>query len=144
MTRASLCHTMNHRDLMGLFRSSHQICSVEKCVLKIFANFPGKAGFFKSVAGRNIICERLLLFVSPENTITNSSGEFGLDETWTQCKVKYFLKRAEAAGRRCSLKKVVLEILENSQVNSCARIFFNKVAVEHLWWLLLFNQMQPG
>ena len=42
---------------------------------------------FNSVAGRNFICEGLLLFVSPQNTITNSSGEFGLDETSTECKV---------------------------------------------------------
>ena len=33
------------------------------------------------------ICERLLLFVSPQNTITNSGGKFGLDETSTECKV---------------------------------------------------------
>ena len=31
------------------------------------------------------ICE--LLFVSPQNTITNSGGKFGLDETSTECKV---------------------------------------------------------
>ena len=29
--------------------------------------------------------ERLLLFVSPQNTITISGGEFGLDETSTEC-----------------------------------------------------------
>ena len=48
---------------------------------------------FNSVAGRNFICERLLLFVSPQNTITNSSGEFGLDETSTECKVSILFKR---------------------------------------------------
>ena len=37
------------------------------------------------------ICERLLLFVSPQNNITNSGGKFGLDETWTECKVSIFL-----------------------------------------------------
>ena len=47
---------------------------------------------FNSVAGRNFICKRLLLFVSPQNTITNSSDEFGLDETLTECKVNIFLK----------------------------------------------------
>ena len=45
-----------------------------------------------SFAGRNIICERPLLFVSPQNTITNSNGEFGLDEISTECKVSIFLK----------------------------------------------------
>ena len=47
--------------------------------------------FFNSVTGRNFICERLLLFVSPQNTVTNSSGEFGLDETSTECEVSTFL-----------------------------------------------------
>ena len=37
------------------------------------------------------ICERPLLFVSPQNTIANSSGEFGLEETLTECKVSIFL-----------------------------------------------------
>ena len=31
------------------------------------------------------MCERLLLLVSPQNTITMSDGEFGLDETLTEC-----------------------------------------------------------
>ena len=58
-----------------------------------------------SIAGRNLIFERLLLFVSPQNTITNSSGEVGLDDTSTECKVTIFLKRAKAVGRRCSVKE---------------------------------------
>ena len=33
------------------------------------------------------ICKRLLLFVSPQNTVTNSGGKFGLDETSTESKV---------------------------------------------------------
>ena len=39
---------------------------------------------FKNTYFKNI-CERLLLFVSPQNTITMSGGEFGLDETSTEC-----------------------------------------------------------
>ena len=35
--------------------------------------------------------KRLLLFLLPQNTITNSGGEFELDETSTECKVKTFL-----------------------------------------------------
>ena len=42
MTRASLRHTMNHRDLLDLFRSSHRRRSVKKGVLKNFANFTGR------------------------------------------------------------------------------------------------------
>ena len=42
--------------------------------------FPMKfAKFLRTPILRNI-CERLLLFVSPQNTITNSGNEFGLDE----------------------------------------------------------------
>ena len=37
------------------------------------------------------ICERLLLFVSPKNTITNIGDEFGLDGTSTECKLSIFL-----------------------------------------------------
>ena len=90
MTRASL----RHRDLLDLFRSSHRSCSVEKCVLEKIRKFPRKTpvleSLLNSAAGRNIICEILLLFVSPQNTITNSSGEFGLDETTAECKVNIF------------------------------------------------------
>ena len=35
--------------------------------------------------------QTLLGFVSPQNTIANSSGEFGLDETSTECKVSVLL-----------------------------------------------------
>ena len=117
MTRASLRHTLNHRDLLGLFRSSHRRSFVKKGVLKNFANFariylcwnlaaglqvcnsvkkilqhwcfPMKfAKFLRTTILRNI-CERLLLFVSPQNTIKNSGGEFELDETSTECKVSF-------------------------------------------------------
>ena len=129
MTTASLRRTMNHRDLLRLFRSSHCSCSVEKGVLKNLANFrsqqnPCVESLFNSVAGRNFICERLLLFVSPQNTILNSSGEFGPDETSTECKVSIFLKRTEVVARRCSVKKVFLEISQNSHENTCARSSF--------------------
>ena len=35
--------------------------------------------------------QRLLGFLSPQNTIANSFGEFGLDETSAECKVSIFL-----------------------------------------------------
>ena len=35
---------------------------------------------------------RLLLFVSSQITITNSSGEYGLDETTTECKISIYFK----------------------------------------------------
>ena len=120
MSKKSL-YQMNHRVLLGLFRSSHRRCSVKKGVLKKFGNFPGKhlcwslfliklqawacnfikkrlqrwcfpvkfAEFLRTSILKNI-CERLLLFVSPQNTIANSSGVFALDETLTECKVSIF------------------------------------------------------
>ena len=33
----------------------------------------------------------------------------------------------EAVSQKCSLKKVFLEISQNSQENTCARVSFNKV-----------------
>ena len=47
------------------------------------------AKFLRTPILKNI-CERLLLFAPPQDTITNTGGEFGLDETLTECKV-FFL-----------------------------------------------------
>ena len=125
-----------------------------KICFKKFHKFPRKTpvleSLFNSVAGRNFICERLLLFVSHQNNIANNSGKFELDETSTECKVNIFLKRTEAVGRRCSVKKGVLRnFTKFTRKHLCRSLFFNKVAVEHLWWLvlnvvILFNRMQPG
>ena len=114
---------MNHRDLLGLFKSSHQKCSVKEVVPKRLANFTGKplcrslfliklqtqssnfikkrlqdwcfsvkfATFLRTSILENI-CERLLLFVSSQNTIAYSSGKFGLDETLTECKASIIFK----------------------------------------------------
>ena len=121
MTRGSIRHTMNHKDLLGLFRSSHQRCSVKKGVLKNVANFTGMhlcwslflitlqifrpvtllkrysntdsmkfVKFLKTPLLKDI-CNRLLLFVLSQNTIANSGGEFGLDETSAECKVSILL-----------------------------------------------------
>ena len=61
--------------------------------------------------------------------------------------VKLFRKNpfSEIVVQRCSLKKVFLKILQNSQENTCARIFFlmklkfsrTPFFIEHLRWLLL-------
>ena len=76
-----------------------------------------------------------------------------------------FTLSPEAVAQRCFGKKVFLKISQNSQKNTCARVFFNKVTglspatlfkkrlwhrwfsceflgtpfyIEHLWWLLLY------
>ena len=44
-------------------------------------------------------------------------------------QIIYNFINTEAVVQRCSLKKVFLEISQNSQENTCARVsFFNKVA----------------
>ena len=69
------------------------------------------AKFLKAPILKNI-CERLLLFVLPQNTIANSGGEFGLDDTFTECKVSIFFKlnnfiQSNAAMQFiCKLKKL--------------------------------------
>ena len=111
-TKNSLCQ-MNRRDLLGLSRSSHWRCSVKrfanftgKQLLESLFNklrylqacsfikkrlqhwyFPVK---FPKLLRTSILrntYKKLLLFVSPQNTIANSGGEFGLDKTLTECKV---------------------------------------------------------
>ena len=50
-----------------------------------------------------------------------------------------FMASWEVVVRRCSVKKMFLEISQNSQENTCASLFFNKTPffTEHLWRLLL-------
>ena len=38
----------------------------------------------------------------------------------------HFIKKLEAAVQRCSVKKVFLKILQNSQESICARLFIKK------------------
>ena len=39
------------------------------------------------------------------------------------------IKQSEAVVRRCSVKKVLLEISQNSQENTCARVFFHYINI---------------
>ena len=39
--------------------------------------------------------------------------------------ISFILVDAEAVARRCSVKEVFLEILQNSQENTCARVSFS-------------------
>ena len=72
----------------------NNVAGLQACnfIKKILQNrcFPMKfAKFLRTPILKNI-CERLPLFVSPQNTITNSGGKFGLDETLPVCKVNIF------------------------------------------------------
>ena len=59
-------------------------------------------------------CEKLLLFVLPQNTMVNSSSQFEVDENSTACKMSIFLKRNNfiqsnaAMSFICKLKNVSL------------------------------------
>ena len=46
------------------------------------------------------------------------------------------VKEPERVAQTCSVEKLFLEIFQNSQENTCARVFFNKVTG---CWLLLKN-----
>ena len=101
MTRASLYHTMNHRDLLGLFRSNHQRCSVKKGVLKTFANFTGKH-----------LCWSLFLI------------------TLLVFRPATLLKRYRSSHQRCSIKRAVLKnfaIFTGKQL--CRSRFLSKLQV---------------
>ena len=139
---------MNHRDLLDLFRSSHWTCSVKKGILKNFANFTGKhlcwslflitlqlfrlATSLKIDSKTDVFLRNLRIFkntyfeifVSPQNTITNSNCEFGLSETSTECKASIFLNittsfQSNAAIKFiCKLKKVSLTFQLTFLLNS--------------------------
>ena len=73
-----------------------QACNFIKKMLQ--QSFLMKFAKLKNSILKNI-CERLLLFVSPQNTITNSGGKFGLDDTSTECnffKCRNFIQSNEA------------------------------------------------
>ena len=106
-----------------------------------------------------------------ENTLLSPANNSLLPSIFRNTRKRHWnlLKNniTNAVSWRCSIKKVLLEISQNSQENNCAKVpFFNKVAglnlhlykknrlwhrcfpvnfatfltyflTEHLWWLLL-------
>ena len=127
MTTASLRHTMNHRALVGLFRSSHRSCSVEKCVLKNFANFPGKQ-----------LCWSLFL-IALQVEISSAKDCFYLFHlkiynkqqwrVWTRrdldrVQSKYFLKMYRSNRPEVFCKKGVVRNFTKFTGNTRARVSF--------------------
>ena len=43
-------------------------------------------------------------------------------------RLRFLIERPRSSQRRCSIKKMFLETSQNSQGNTCASVFFNKVA----------------
>ena len=69
--------------------------------------------------------ERLLLFVSPQNTIANSGSELGLDEALTKCKVNFikqnhFIPSNAAISFIYEFRNVSLTVQLASLLNFCA------------------------
>ena len=69
-------------------------------------------------------CEKLLLFISPQNTIANSSGELGLDETLTEFQVSFikqnhFIRSNAAVAFINELKNVSLTFQLTVLLNFC-------------------------
>ena len=85
-----------------------------------------------------------------------AEGLLWLVQTTTEANSR---KRIEAVVQTCSAKRLLWKISQNSQENTCASLFFNKVAglwpfpvnfvkflrtpfsIEHLWWLLLREEL---
>ena len=115
----------NH-DLLTNFRSSYRRCSIKKRVLENFANLIGKhlckGLFFNKVGG---LRPTLLKGEFPVNFATflrtpfwqnTSRNGFGIFQNI------HIRNNSEPVVRRCSVKKVFLEISQNSQKNPCASV----------------------
>ena len=93
-------------------RSSHQRCSAKKGVLRNFAKFTGKH-----------LCQRLLF-----NKVAGLRRKWWIPKSeklqiWKNLYDQQNLL-PEAVVRRCSVKKVFLQISQNPQENTCARVSF--------------------
>ena len=89
---------------------------------------------FRLVAWKNAHYARVYI-------ILQTAGHYALFPLLTNLQVN-----AETVARRCSVKKVFLEISQNSQENTSTRVsFLTKLAkflrvpffIEHLRWMLL-------
>ena len=149
---------MNHRDLLGFVQKLPSKVICKNGVLKIFANFTGKQLCWSLLQACNSIkkrlqhwcfplkfakfsrtsilentSERLLLFVSPKNTIANSSCELGLDETLTKCKVSFikqnhFIRSNATISFIYELKNVFF-ISVDILLNFCELLLVSQVAM---------------
>ena len=114
------------------FRSSHQRCSIKnkkrlwhRCFPMNFAKFL-RAPFLQNIS------RRLLLWFIVYKPITDIAEVFWLTVFFISvisfCWNNKHKSSARSIRPEVFCKKVVLEILQNSQENTCAKFFFNKVA----------------
>ena len=76
------------------------------------------------VGGRNLTRDRFqisLLILSETIGFLMTSGGMEVNQF---AKIRLIFEVTEAVVRRCSVKKVFLKFLQNSQENTCARVSF--------------------
>ena len=86
---------------------------------------------------RDLLFSRLVLIIlsllKHQKTIGHKTIFFFFIGVFILISCSWIPPRAEAVARRCSVKKVFLEILQNSQENNCARVsFLIKLLVSNL------------
>ena len=68
---------------------------------------------------------------------------YGFQNSICSSKESFISRRSKAVIQRCSVKNVFLEISQNWQENTCAKVSFlikflrTPFSTDHLWWLLL-------
>ena len=87
----------------------------------------------KSGLSLYVSLERLksLLLLSIESKFSTSCQQLSSSVAKALCSFTVFEQR-EAVVQRCSVKKVFLKISQNSQENTCARVYFNFIKKETL------------
>ena len=88
------------------------------------------AKFLRTPILKNI-CERLFLFVSRQYTVPNSSGEFGLGDISTECKLFFkrygFIRSNTAISFIYKLKNVSLTFRLTLLLNFDSARFLNSI-----------------
>ena len=109
------------------FRSSHQRCSRKnkkrlwhRCFPMNFAKFL-RAPFLQNTSRRLLLW---FIVYKPITDIAEVFWLFFLFQWFPFAGIASINHLPEALTRRCSVKKVVLEVLQNSQENTCAKFFF--------------------
>ena len=123
---------MNHRDILGFFRSSHRSCSVETCSLKNFENFLGKYLFWSL----NLITFRQKFHLRKTPSICFTSEYYNKQQWRVQTRLdfdrvqsKYFFKTYRSSHPEVFCEKGVLRnFTKFIGKQLCQSLFFNKVA----------------
>ena len=127
-----MSHNEPQRYPAGLFRSSHRIYSVEKCVLKNFANFPAKKPLCLSL----FLIALQVEISSKTASICFTSKYYNKQQwrVWTRLDLervqsKYFFKTYRSSHPKVFCKKgVVRNFTKFTGKHLCQSLYFKKVA----------------